>query len=194
MDPALQQVTAQTAAILIQNTASIVATKVQSAKAQKDSKQTIDQLSEIINDLVADNSQLQSAAQAYKQELVAQQITDEDIKFITETVLPLLESMSKFAEKPIPEDTMEAIKGLISPEMLNVLQLVGFNYKSAIGQPLTQLVRNMISNSSPAPQERNLQIQQSMLSYQIALVDLAKDPEAFERFMALSDSSNERRR
>ena len=82
MDPILGELTTQAATILMQNTASIVAEKVQSIKAKRNDKEAVAELTEIINDLVEKNAQLQSLAQAYKQELVAQQITEEDIEYI----------------------------------------------------------------------------------------------------------------
>ena len=84
----------------MQNTASIVAEKVQSIKARRNDKEAVADLTEIINDLVEKNAQLQSLAQAYKQELVAQQITEEDIEYITETLMPLVEKMLAASEKP----------------------------------------------------------------------------------------------
>jgi hypothetical protein len=40
---------------------------------------------------------------------------------------------------------MEIIKPLLSVETLTVLQLLGFNFKQAIGEPLTELVAGLIA-------------------------------------------------
>ena len=40
----------------------------------------------------------------------------------------------------------EQIKELISVDTLKTMQLLGFNYKAAIGEPLTQICANAITN------------------------------------------------
>ena len=76
MDPILSELMTQAATILMQNTAGIVTGKVQSIKAIGNDKEAVAELSEIINDLVEKKAHLQSLAQAYKQELAVQQITE----------------------------------------------------------------------------------------------------------------------
>lgn len=41
-------------------------------------------------------------------------------------------------------DAINGIKGLISKDVLKTMQLLGFNYKAAIGEPLTELCANKI--------------------------------------------------
>lgn len=183
MDPILGELTTQAATILMQNTASIVAEKVQSIKAKRNDKEAVAELTEIINDLVEKNAQLQSLAQAYKQELVAQQITEEDIEYITETLMPLVEKMLAASEKPVPQSTFDVMKELLSKETFNVMQLLGFNFKQAIGAPLAHLLSDFISNQSPAAKGENTQ--HALLSLQLKLVDLAQDPESYERYLRL---------
>lgn len=43
-------------------------------------------------------------------------------------------------------ESYEQIKELISVDTLKTMQLLGFNYKAAIGEPLTQICANAISN------------------------------------------------
>ncbi len=47
------------------------------------------------------------------------------------------------AQQTIP---YEQIKELISVDTLKTMQLLGFNYKAAIGEPLTQICADAISN------------------------------------------------
>lgn len=42
-------------------------------------------------------------------------------------------------------DSLSQIKDLISVDTLKTMQLLGFNYKAAIGEPLTQICANAIS-------------------------------------------------
>ena len=42
-------------------------------------------------------------------------------------------------------ESYEQLKELISVDTLNTMQLLGFNYKAAIGEPLTEICANAIS-------------------------------------------------
>lgn len=57
--------------------------------------------------------------------------------------MPLIEGLL-----PDNKGQVEILKSLLSKETLRILQLVGFNYRAAIGEPLTELVRNKISGTS----------------------------------------------
>jgi hypothetical protein len=188
MDPYIQEVSLQIVPTLIQNTASSVAARIQTAKAKKDDKQTIAELTEIINELVEDNSQLQGAVQAYKHELVAQQITREDISYITDTVIPLLEGIMATGDKPVPTETVNAIRALLSAETLNVMQLLGFNFKQAIGQPLTELVAGYISSISQQDAAATAKTQEKLVDFQFELIKIAQDEEAYGRYIGLIDA------
>lgn len=184
MDSILSELTTQTATILMQNTASIVAEKVQSIKAKRNDKEAVAELTEIINDLVEKNAQLQSLAQAYKQELVAQQVTEKDIKYITDTLIPIIEELVSIGEKPVPQPTLDMMKKLLSKETLNVMQLLGFNFKQAIGAPLTNLLSDYISSQSPVANGKNAR--HDVLSLQLKMIELAQDPESYERYLRLA--------
>lgn len=182
MDPVIAQLATQTATVLVQNTASVVASKLQTIKAQKNDKQAVEELTEIINDLVAENAELQSLAQAYKQELVAQQITENDIRYITDTAIPLLEKFIEASGSPVPSEMLEAVEQLLSVETLKVLQLLGFNFKQAIGAPLTSLIASLIENAHSAPKEDLAQTQLETVRLQCNLSAIALDAESFERY------------
>jgi hypothetical protein len=47
-----------------------------------------------------------------------------------------------------PIETFKQIKELISIDTLKAIQLLGFNYKAAIGEPLTQLCATAILSKS----------------------------------------------
>jgi hypothetical protein len=83
------------------------------------------------------------AATTLREQLVAQRITTEEITYITDKLIPTVEHLAGLADDDNAE-AIEAIKKLVSVEMLTVLQLVGFNFKAAIGEPLTQLVEGLI--------------------------------------------------
>lgn len=78
-------------------------------------------------------------------------ISDEDINHLHNTVDHLLDAMKNF----MPKEQVEAIsiiRDLISVDTLKAMQLLGFNYKEAIGEPLTQVcARAIFSLGGNAP-------------------------------------------
>lgn len=73
------------------------------------------------------------------------------------------------------------MKPFLSVETVNVLQLLGFNFRKAIGEPLTALCESLILTQV----SRSTELQLEQLKNQQALVSLALDEAAFNRFNAL---------
>lgn len=174
------QIIAQLSASLIEvtarNGASIVSDKIRTAKANKVHKETISELEEIIYDLLNDKAEIQRIAQAYEQELVAQKITKDDIKYITNNLLPILSDL-------IPEESreqMEQLKKILSIETLTIMQLIGFNYKKAIGEPLTLVLQKMIESKIPADSKANI-------DYALLMARIALDEKSTERYCKLTN-------
>ena len=84
-------------------------------------------------------------------------ISDEDIEYLQNTISKVLDLLvgAQFidinnedpaiqAKAKSQKDTVESIKGLISKDVLKTMQLIGFNYKAAIGEPLTVLCAEKI--------------------------------------------------
>lgn len=138
----------------VRNTAGAIAVRISTAKAKKNDKETIQELEEIVNALVSDRNELVRIAQAYEQELVAQKISESDIEYITTNFVPVLRQViggtsAMGAEQQL---TMNMLMQLISVETLTVLQLLGFNFKKAIGEPLTILLqRAIMAHAGPDP-------------------------------------------
>ena len=179
MDDATTKLVAETAVKLadsaVRNTAGIVTDKITKIKAKRDDKQTIRELEDIVNELLEDKSELIRIAKTYEQELVSQKITEKDIKYITDNVLPLLEKFVPANQK----ETVDQIKSVISVETLTIMQLLGFNYKRAIGEPLTALLQKTIESKIPANSTTNQKMQ-------LAIIELVKDPEAAKRYEILT--------
>jgi hypothetical protein len=70
---------------------------------------------------------------------------------------------------------------MLSAEMLKVLQLVGFNFKKAIGEPLTLLVAKLITAQIPPDPQSTLEINRLSAESNVAMLQIAQDAEAFER-------------
>ena len=82
---------------------------------------------------------------------------DEDIEYLQQTVSKVLDLLIGVqildinSEDETVQEKVKAqigavngIKGLISKDVLKTMQLLGFNYKAAIGEPLTELCANKI--------------------------------------------------
>jgi hypothetical protein len=145
---------------LLKNTATMVANKIQAVKAKKNDKETIKVLDEIIDNLQNDKSKLIQISQAYEQELVTQKISEKDIEYITTKFIPLLKTALKQLsvesgnnDTQALEKTLDTLTPLLLVETITVLQLIGFNFKKALGEPLTLLLQNLIlSRASVSPQ------------------------------------------
>jgi hypothetical protein len=156
------------------NTATYIADKIRTSKAKKNDKETINELEEIIQNLLNDKLEIQRIAQAYEQELTSQKITEGDIEYITDNLLPIF---SEFIPNEQIEN-FEQIKSLLSVETLTIMQLLGFNYKRAIGEPLTLLVQKTIESKIPTDSKINSQ-------WALAMTNIALDEEATKRYYKL---------
>jgi hypothetical protein len=148
LDPAITDVLTRLGEVTARNTASAIRTRIDAAKATKQHDATVNELNDIINELLDDRAQLVGIATDLKEQLVAQRITDEDIEYITDKLIPTVEQLAEGTDG-VDGDTIATIKTLVSVEMLTVLQLVGFNYKAAIGEPLTEVVQGLILQLAP---------------------------------------------
>ena len=144
-------------------------------KAKKNDKETIGELEEIISELLSDKAEIQRIAQSYEQELVSQRITEKDIKYITDNLLPIL---NKFIPND-KKDDFEQIKSLLSVETLTIMQLLGFNYKKAIGEPLTNLLKRVIESKMPSDVETNTK-------FALKIADIATDENSTNRYLQLT--------
>lgn len=153
--------------LVLKGTATIVHGKIESIKKEQNVDTVRNTYNEIVNQLLEEREDAIRIAQTYKQELEKVVISDEDIEYLQQTVskvldlintLQLVDVISENPEKRTKAEAsiqaIKSIKNLISKDVLKTMQLLGFNYKAAIGEPLTQLCANAISslgnkNNSP---------------------------------------------
>jgi len=180
---------------VLRNTAGAIANRIKTVKAKKDDKATIHELEEIISSLIDDKNELVQIAQAYEQEFVAQQISQEDIEYITTSFIPVLKDLIKqtssgenAAAAANLDKTIDSLTPLLSVEMLTVLQLVGFNFKKAIGEPLTLLLQKFITSKVPADPQSNLEYNKLVMTFNIELLKVAQDKEASDRWERLKSN------
>lgn len=129
--------------LAVKGTVSMVNSKVKAIKEEKNVEKIKATYDEIINELILEREEAVRIAQAYKSELDKIEISDENIQHLNNTVGHVLEILRVMAPDT-PLETYEQIKELISVDTLKAIQLLGFNYKAAIGEPLTQLCADAI--------------------------------------------------
>lgn len=134
---------ASLASLVIKGTASAVNTKIKAIKNENNIDDVRNKYDEIINELISEREEAIRIAQVYKSELEKIKISDQDIKHLHNTVTRVLDIL-KVMSPETPVNTFEPLKELIDVDTLKAMQLLGFNYKAAIGEPLTELCANVI--------------------------------------------------
>lgn len=131
----------------VKGTASIVQKKIKASKDEQNIIALRQNYEEIINELISEREEAILIAQAYKNELEKVVISDDDIEHLHYTVKNFVSLLSLFG-KPnmIDHQTLLTLQSLISVNTLKAMQLLGFNYKAAIGEPLTQLCAQKITS------------------------------------------------
>ncbi|MDE0066257.1 MAG: hypothetical protein OXN44_05200 [Acidimicrobiaceae bacterium] len=185
MDPTLQDLSASLSEVALRNAAAAVTSKISATKAKRHDKATIAALEDIINELLADKSELIRIAQAFEDQLVAQRLSSDDVEFITKNLLPVLRQLMDASGQAESAEMMDAVESILSAEVLTIMQLIGFNYREAIGKPLTDLVAAVIVSRMPSDQDSNHDLQQAIAQRDIALTEIARDPESWTRLSKL---------
>jgi hypothetical protein len=185
IDPEVVGLSVRLTETAARNTATAIGDRIRSSKAAAQAQETIGQLEQIVSELLDDKQELTRIARSYQQELVAQQLTHGDVSYIADTLVPLLEKLAVGMgeeEGAKFRGQVDAFKPLLSVETVNILQILGFNFRRAIGEPLTKLVESQIAGrvgTSVDPQVETIKLQR-------AAMELAQDPEAFARFQQMN--------
>ena len=144
--------------LVLKGTATAIHGKIESIKNERNVDTVRNTYNEIVNQLLEEREDAVRIAQTYKQELEKVVISDEDIEYLQQTIAKVLDVINalqlvgtldnpeKQAKATAGIQAVESIKNLISKDVLKTMQLLGFNYKAAIGEPLTQLCANAISS------------------------------------------------
>lgn len=188
-DPTIMQMSANLAEVAAKNTASAVFGKIKSFKANIDKDATISGMQQLIHELLDEKQELELIAKSYQEELVSQKLKESDLEFVVRTVIPAVKDFIKKtnAESSELENNMqniEALEPLLSLNTLIVLQTLGFNYKKAIGEPLTNLISGLINDTSKDNLNKlnELIVERDLEYYKIIQNDIA-----FDRMQQLSN-------
>jgi len=190
MDPYIQNLVIQLAETAARNTASNILDRIAAARARKKQEESIAELEDIIYELIDDKAELSRIAQAFEETLVAQRVSETEIGYITETVVPLIEQFISSSaedgtveeeEKAQQQQILDLVKTLLSVETITVLQLLGFNFKQAIGEPLTDLLAQVIRARKPIAPEDHVELNKLQLRREIVMAETARDVDAWSR-------------
>ena len=133
------------AELAVKGTASTVSKKIRAIKDVKDAEKLRTTYVSIVNEVIQEREDAVRIAQAYKAELDRIIISDEDIQHLHATISRILDLIKQFSPDT-PVESLETFKDLVSADTLKTMQLLGFNYKAAIGEPLTNLCAEAISS------------------------------------------------
>lgn len=128
------------------NTSTFINTKIKTFKNEKDIQKLKNNYEEIINQLLDEKQEAIRIAQAYREEVENTNISDDKIDYLHNTVAKALKVLDNYNGDHQMEIT--DIVELIDKDVLKTMQLLGFNYKDAIGQPLTDLCKDYINSKS----------------------------------------------
>lgn len=190
MDPSIQTLALQLSEVAVRNTAGKIFDRIKIARTRKNNEESIAELEAIIYELIDDKAELSRIAQAFEEALVAQRISETEIDYIAETVVPLVEEfIDTSTDQSVEEEKimqqqqqmLDALKSLLSVETITVLQLLGFNFKQAIGEPLTTLIAQNIGAKTPLTPADEAELEKIKLQQNIALVETARDLDAWNR-------------
>lgn len=186
LDPNLAKVGIDLGTLAAKNSAHAIMDKIRAIKTSSDKGKVIGSLEEIINDLISDKNQLIQLVQSYEERLILQKISDEDIDFITQSIVPLLEELlnkSPGEEADKAKEAIDLFKPILSKETFHILQLLGFNFQRAIGEPLTQLAKAAILSKIPMSSEVTTELQLVAEQKQIEYFKIIQDEESFQRLL-----------
>lgn len=195
VDPEIVELGVRLAEVTAKNTASVISNKLRAFKQGRDDKKTIAEMNELIYELLDEKQELESIAKVYQEEVIGRKLSEEDLNFISETVIPVIvEFMEKIAASQDKNESLNTLKAveslkafepLLSINTLNVLQMIGFNFKKGIGEPLTELLKNTINGTNKVNQAK---LNEVLAEREVEYFKLIQDSEAFERFRLLRNN------
>lgn len=184
LSPEMATLSAQLTKIVAKKSVETIFDKIRAVKQKGDQTEIISHLEEIINELISDKNQLIQISQGYEEQLILQKISDTEIDYITNSVIPLLERILKESEaqeaKSI-QSGLDVIKPILSKETFNIMQILGFNFKHAVGEPLTELVAALITSKVPDSSDKAQEAQLLASQREIEYLKVVQDEEAFQR-------------
>lgn len=125
-----------------------VTNKISQIKLNRDLKKQVRDYDQLVNDLLDNKNRLELTARNYKELLEQVTISDSDIESLHSTVKSVIELIKPLADFKNQDEgnSIDIVLDLLNSDTLKTLQLLGYNYKKAIGEPLTQITADFLKN------------------------------------------------
>ncbi|TOY71523.1 hypothetical protein DIS13_09265 [Weissella paramesenteroides] len=146
MDETLLALNTAFAKAITEVTVEKVTNKITQIKSNHDLKKQVTDYEQLVNDLLDNKNKLELTARNYKERLEQVTISDSDIESLhntVSTIIKLIKPLSQ-SENQEGEQSMDVVLDLLNSDTLKTLQLLGYNYKKAIGEPLTQITADFL--------------------------------------------------
>lgn len=146
MDETLLTLNTAFAKAITEVTVEKVTNKITQIKSNHDLKKQVTDYEQLVNDLLDNKNKLELTARNYKERLEQVTISDSDIESLHNTVsivLKIIKPLSQSGEQG-DEKSIDIVLDLLNSDTLKTLQLLGYNYKKAIGEPLTQITAEFL--------------------------------------------------
>lgn len=160
MDEGMIELNAALGKAIAETTVETVSNKITQIKLNHDLKKQVTQYDQLINDLLENKNNLERISRSYKEKLERVIISDEDIESLHNTVATIIQLVKSFSDTTNTNETnsqdqesLDVLLDLLNSDTLKTLQLLGYNYKQAIGEPLTKITADFITKKLTSEQK-----------------------------------------
>ncbi|HFI0703076.1 TPA: hypothetical protein ACGO43_000423 [Streptococcus suis] len=133
--------------LAVKGTTAKINSKIQSMKTEREADKLRSAYDDIVNELIIERAEALRIAQIYKEEFEKVTIKDEDIEYLHNTLIRIISLFSPFGNVTEEQTvSFQQMAELLNKDTLKTMQLLGFNYREAIGEPLTEVCANTIKS------------------------------------------------
>ena len=133
--------------LAVKGTTAKINSKIQSMKTEHEADKLRSAYDDIVNELIIERAEALRIAQIYKEEYEKVTIKDEDIEYLHNTLIRIISLFSSFGNVTVEQTvSFQQMAELLNKDTLKTMQLLGFNYREAIGEPLTEVCANTIKS------------------------------------------------
>ncbi len=133
--------------LAVKGTTAKINSKIQSMKTECEADKLRSAYDDIVNELIIERAEALRIAQIYKEEYEKVTIKDEDIEYLHNTLIRIISLFSSFGNVTEEQTvSFQQMAELLNKDTLKTMQLLGFNYREAIGEPLTEVCANNIKS------------------------------------------------
>lgn len=153
MNEALADLMSKLAVLAVSEMTTKIPSTFVANRKKKDINEICNSYEEVINKLMKERSELAAIAQALQNELNRYTISEDDIVHLQKTFSDVIDLFM-----PKANDDIKKVQSLISVDALKAIQLLGFDYKAAIGEPLTRACASAIEEKLQIKSEKKIKL------------------------------------